>query len=85
MSGDRAETDGGDGADEACRRGLKMSTMIRPKMISRSRSMHALRPVFFWYLWRGEAKRNAVSSFSPHACRKPLMYDRRTSSPCPVP
>lgn len=52
-SGNSTDTDGGDGADEACRRGLKMSTTIRPKMMSRRRNIHALLPVFFWYLGNG--------------------------------
>lgn len=32
------------------RRGLKTSTMTRPKMISTSKNMQLRLPVFFWYL-----------------------------------
>ena len=35
---------------EECRRGLKMRTTMRPKMIKSRRKMHWRRPVFFWYL-----------------------------------
>ena len=35
---------------EECRRGLKMRTTIRPKMISNSKKIHFRLPVFFWYL-----------------------------------
>ena len=41
---------GGSAGGEGCRRGLKMRTMMRPKMIRSSRKMHCRRPVFFWYL-----------------------------------
>ena len=34
-----------------CLRGLKIRTMIRPKMISRRRKMHFRRPVLRWYLF----------------------------------
>lgn len=40
----------GEGEEDRCRLGLKMRTMISPKMIRRRRNMHFLRPVFFWYL-----------------------------------
>ena len=46
---DEADPDSGAEA-EWCRRGLRMSTTISPKMMSRSRKMHCRRPVFFWYL-----------------------------------
>jgi hypothetical protein len=36
-------------------RGLKMRTMINPKMISKSRNIQLLLPVFFWYLNIGES------------------------------
>jgi hypothetical protein len=39
-------------AAEEWRRGLKMRTRTRPKMISTRRNMHFRLPVFFWYLSR---------------------------------
>ena len=36
--------------EEGWCRGLKIRTIINPKMISRSRNIQLLLPVFFWYL-----------------------------------
>lgn len=40
----------GGGVGAWCRFGLKMSTRIKPTMMSTKRKMHFRRPVFFWYL-----------------------------------
>ena len=41
------EGGGGGGGGNACRLGLKMSTIMRPNIISSRRKMHFLLPVFF--------------------------------------
>ena len=38
---------GGGGGGSACRLGLKMSTMMRPNMMSKRRKMHFRLPAFF--------------------------------------
>jgi hypothetical protein len=43
--GAEVEIDGGDGVEAMCLRGLKISTMINPKIIRRSKKMHFLLPV----------------------------------------
>jgi len=45
----------GVGVGEEWRRGLKMRTMINPKMISKSRKIQLLLPVLFWYLNNGRS------------------------------
>ncbi|KIK28036.1 hypothetical protein PISMIDRAFT_674384 [Pisolithus microcarpus 441] len=47
--------DGSEVFSERCRRGLKIKTIISPKMMSNKRKMIFRRPVFFWYLsgWVG--------------------------------
>ena len=51
LDGSVDETGPGSGAEaEWCRRGLKMSTTMSPKMMSRSRKMHCRRPVIFCYM-----------------------------------
>lgn len=48
------------GAGTFRRLGLKISTMMSPKIIKSSRKMHFRLPVFFWYLeaHSGECHRN---------------------------
>jgi hypothetical protein len=41
---------GGGGEADACRFGLNISTRISPNMMSNSKNMHFLLPVFSWYL-----------------------------------